>query len=551
MRFSGPRPLRPPIVLAVDLSQPVADEPAASPLARLVSVRRPSLRELVDTLTEAADDPQVQSLLVRVEHPARSWAHAEELRDVVAAFSRSGKPTLAHAQSLGEAGDGTLAYYVATAFDEVHLQPSGDLGLTGLAAVAPFVGELLDKVGIVPQFGHRHEYKAAANTLTERGFTDAHREAVDRIVASHHEHLVAAIAAGRGVSHERAAELVDQGPKGAAVALADGLVDRLAYRDETVAAVKESAGRGARLMTLSGYRAARRLRALRPRRRTTVALIHGQGPIRVGRSRRSLLGASMGSDSVVTGFQQAIRDRRVKAILFRVDSPGGSAAASDAICRAVMRAREAGKPVVVSMGPVAGSGGYWVSMAADRIVAAPGTLTGSIGVVSGKLVTRGLGDRLGVTTDEAHRGRFALMFSSSQEFTVEQRERMDAFLDRVYDEFVDRVAGARSLDRATVHQHARGRVWTGEDAAARGLVDELGGYRRALASVRELVGLKTDAPLRMRALPRQSALQRLGVRQVDPEDLRALGTAALDGLRGAGLRDGGIADMPGWAASLR
>lgn len=551
MRFPVPRrPLRPPIVLAVDLSQPVADEPAGSPLARLITVRRPSLRELVDTLTHAADDAQVRALLVRVEHPVRTWAHAEELRDVVAAFSRSGKRTFAHAQSLGEAGDATLAYYIATAFDEVHLQPSGDLGLAGLAAVAPFVADLLDKAGIVPQFGHRHDYKTAAHTLTERGFTDAHREAVDRIVASHHEQLVAAIAAGRGVSVQRAAELVDQGPKGGAEALADGLVDRLAYRDETVGAVKDAAGSGARLVTLSGYRAGRRGPALRPRRRTTVALIHGQGPIRVGRSRRSLLGASMGSDSVVTGFQQAIRDRRVKAILFRVDSPGGSAAASDAICRAVVRAREAGKPVVVSMGPVAGSGGYWVSMAADCIVAAPGTLTGSIGVVSGKLVTKGLGERLGITTDEVHRGRYALMHSSSQAFTADHRERMEAFLDRIYDEFVDRVAEARAMDRATVHEHARGRVWTGADAAARGLVDELGGYRQALASVRKLAGLEVGAPLRLRALPRQSALQRLGVRQVDPEDLRAL-AAAGDGLRAVGLRDDGITDMPGWTSYLR
>lgn len=545
------RPLRPPIVLAVDLSHPVADEPAASPLARVLTARRPSLRELLDTLGVAMEDRQVRAVLVRVEHPARTWAHAEELRDAITALRHRGKHTVAHAQSLGESGEGTLAYYVATAFDEIHLQPTGDVGLTGSAVVTPFVADLLDKAGVVPQFDHRHEYKSASNVFTERGYTEAQREATDRIVASRHEHLVAAIAAGRGVSPDRATELVDQGPRGGAAALSAGLVDRLAYRDETVVAVREGAGTHARLMPLSAYRAARRLHDLWPRRRTRVALIHGHGAIRIGRSRRSLTGATTGSDSVVMAFQQAIRDRRVKAVLFRVDSPGGSAAASDAICRAVVRARDAGKPVVVSMGSVAGSGGYWVSLAADRIMAAPGTLTGSIGVLSGKLVTRGLGEKLGVTSDEAHRGTFALMYSSSQEFTADQRERMNAFLDRVYEEFVDRVASGRAMDPRLVHEYARGRVWTGSDAAARGLVDEVGGYRQALAGVRSLLGLADDASVRLRVLPRQSLAQRLGIRQLDPDDVRTLGALAGDGLRAIGLRDHGTVRMAGWTPSRR
>lgn len=545
------RPLRPPLVLAVDLSQPVADEPAASPLARLVTARRPSLRDLLDTVAAAMEDRRVHALVVRVEHPARTWAHAQEVRDAITAVRRSGKHTVAHAQALGESGDGTLAYYVATACDEIHLQPTGDVALTGLAVVTPFIADLLARTGVVPQFGHRHEYKSASNVFTERRFTEPQREAVDRIVACHHEQLVAAIAAGRGVSSESARNLIDEGPKGGEEALTSGLVDRLAYRDETVAAVKQAAGPHARLMTLSGYRASRRLAALRPRRRTTVALIHGHGPIRLGRSRRSLAGATMGSDSVVMGFSQAIRDRRVKAILFRVDSPGGSAAASDAISRAVVRAREAGKPVVVSMGSVAGSGGYWVSMAADHIVAGPGTLTGSIGVLSGKLVTRGLGERIGVTTDEAHRGAFALMNSPSQEFTEDHRARMDAALDRIYDDFVDRVAHCRSLDRGEVHEHARGRVWTGADAAARGLVDELGGYRQALAAVRRLTGLDADASVRLRVVPRQSLSQRLGMRQLDPDDVRVVGAVAADGFRAVGLHDDGTVRMPGWSESIR
>lgn len=544
------RPGRPPLVLAVDLSTPVADETASNPLARLRTARRPPLRNLTETLVRAGDDDRVRALLVRTDRPAETWAHAEEVREAIAAFRRSGKRTVAHAQSFGEAGDATLAYYVATAFDEVHLQPTGEVGLTGLAAEVPFMADLLDKLDVEAEVAKRHEYKTAADRLTERQFSEAHRETVERIVASYHEQLVGAIAAGRDVDEERAAALVDGGPRRGPDALDAGLVDRLAYRDETVADVKASVdGSRARLISLSAYRRGRPGR-LRPRRRTTVAVVHGHGPVHVGRSRRSLLRTTMGSDTVVTGFQQALRDRRVRAILFRVDSPGGSAVASDAIWRAVVRAREAGTPVVASMGSLAGSGGYWVSMGADRVVASPGTLTGSIGVVSGKLVTRRLRQRLGITTDEVHRGSFALMRSPNQPFTAEHWERLNAQLDDIYDEFVDRVASERGLPRERVDELARGRVWTGADAATHGLIDDCGGYETALAAARELAGLAPDAPLRLRELPRQSLPEKLGLRQPEPEDARAVTTAVRKGLQAAGLLDAGPAAMPGWTSSF-
>jgi protease IV len=549
------RKLRPPLVLALDLSVPVTDEPAPSPLARLTTTRGPDLREVVEAITAAADDAHIRALVVRVDAPAASWAHAEELRAAVSAFRRAGKRAVASAQTFGEAGDGTLAYYVATSFDEIHLQPTGEVGITGPAVEVPFVAGLLDKLDVTAQVDHRHEYKSASNLLTEREFTEPHREAADRIIASQHEQLVDAIALGRGLTGEEAAAVVDRGPRHAEEALRSGLVDRLTYRDETVADVKERAGDGARLVTLKAYRTVLRRRQLLagmpPRRPTRVALIHGHGAIHVGVSRRSPMGARMGSDTVVQGFQQAITDKRVRAILFRVDSPGGSGVASDAVRRAVERAREAGKPVIVSMGSVAGSGGYWVSMDADRIIASPGTLTGSIGVVVGKLVTRGLKERLGITTDEAHRGGFALMFSTNREFTSQQWDRVQSLLDRFYDEFVGKVAQARGMSREQVHEVARGRVWTGADAAANGLVDELGGYTEAWAAVRRRLELDSRAPLTVRSLPRQSPLERLGLRQPEFEEARALIAAAGRELRAAGLRADGLAVMPDWTARLR
>jgi protease IV len=544
------RPLRTPQVLALDLSRPVTDAPADTPLARFAAARRPALREVLDALEVAARDSRVRAVVARVDAPAESWAHAQELRAAVETFRASGKPAVAHAQSFSEAGDALLAYLVATGFDEIHLQPTGEVGVTGVAMVQPFVADLLDKLDVTADFDHRHEYKTAKNLLTERAFTEPHRESYDRLVASLHDQLLDAVAGGRGLPRERAAALIDRAPLLADDALHHGLVDRLAYRDQTVTAVKQRAGTNARLVPLTQYRGVVRRRQWRPGR-PTVALVHGNGAIQVGRSRRSLIGPTMGSDTVATGFQQAIRDKRVRAVVFRVESPGGSAVASDAIWRAVERARGAGKPVVVSMGGVAGSGGYWVSMSADRIIAAGSTFTGSIGVVYGKFVIRGLRERMGITTDEVHRGVNALMHSGEQPFTEQQREQVGAFLDRVYDQFVDKVADGRGLERAYVHDVARGRVWTGADAAERRLVDELGGYREAFAAARRLVGLAPDARLRVRVLPRTSLGERLGLRHPDGEEARAVLSGLSRLARAVRGGEAAQARMPDWVEHVR
>jgi protease IV len=547
MRLLDPlRSLRTPRVLALDLSQPVTDTASDDLLARLRAQGRPSLRDVLDALEAAAADPRIEAVVAKVDAPAETWAHAQELHAAVTAFRASGKPAVAHAQSFSEAGNAVLAYLVATAFEEIHLQPTGDVGVTGVASVQPFVADLLAKLDVVPQLDHRHEYKSAKDLFTERGFTDAHREAADRIVASLHEQLVEAVATGRDVTREHAADLIDHAPHLAEDALANGLVDRLAYRDQTFAEAKRRAGEDAALVPLERYRSVVRRRQLRHPRRPTIALIHGHGPITVGRSRPGARGASMGADTVVAGFQQAINDPQVRAILFRVESPGGSAVASDAIWRAVARAREAGTPVVVSMGGVAGSGGYWVSMGADRIVASPGTITGSIGVVYGKLVARGLFDRVGITTDEVHRGDNALLMSTFRPFTEEQRAKNAAFLDRVYDAFVERVAAGRGLDRAHVHDVARGRVWTGADARERGLVDEMGGYREALAAARSLAGIAPDAAVKLAELPHRPLPERLGLRAAADPEARALLTGLGSLVRLLRPGSGAWVQMPAW-----
>jgi protease-4 len=259
-----------------------------------------------------------------------------------------------------------------------------------------------------------------------------------------------------------------------------------------------------------------------------VALIQGQGSIRLGRSGRGPMpgqGGAMGSDTVGAAFRAAVKDERVKAIVFRVNSPGGSAVASDAIWREVVLAREAGKPVVVSMGNVAASGGYYVAMTSDTIVAQPGTITGSIGVVVGKPIVSELLDRLGIGMGHVEDGAHARMFSTTRDFTESEWERINASLDRIYDDFTAKVADGRGLSRERVDALARGRVWTGADAKANGLVDELGGLDRAIDIARKKAGIAADAPVR--SYPHVSPVERL--RPPESSDDRTAARARIEG----------------------
>lgn len=505
-------------VLELDLTRPLTDDP----LSALVPGGRPTLRQVVEALDRAGDDPRVAGLVAWVRAPAQGLATVQELRDAVAGFRSKGKFAVAHAETFGELGPGNGAYYLATAFDEIWLQPSGDVGLVGVAMEVNFLRGTLDKLGVLPQVDHRCEYKSAKDRLTETGFTPAHREASERIVSSLFEQLVGGVAEGRKLDPGRVRALVDSGPVLGTEAVDAGLVDRLAYRDEVTGHVKAEGGR---LLALPAY--AKRRRGLR-RRAAGVALILGRGAIVQGRSRPDpLTRTAMGSDTVTAAFRQAVEDKRVKAILFRIDSPGGSAVASDAIWRETVRAREAGKPVVVSMGDVAGSGGYFVAMSADRIVAQPATITGSIGVVGGKAVVAGLKAKLGVSHGEVHAGANALISSASTPYSDREWERVQRSLDRVYDDFTAKVAAGRGLPLERVHEIARGRVWTGADALEIGLVDELGGYPSAVRAVRDVLGLSPDAPVRLVPFPpRRSLLARLLGRDGHVEDLAlALGDA--------------------------
>ncbi|MFJ2030241.1 signal peptide peptidase SppA [Streptosporangium sp. NPDC087985] len=515
-----------PLVLELDLTEGLTEGPPADPLGALLSMRRTSLTDVLSALKRARNDPRVRALIVKIGTRPLGLAMVQELRQAVVQFRAAGKLTVVFAETFGEFGAGTVPYYLGSAFERVYLQPSGDVGLTGIAMEQRFLRGALGKLGVEPQMGQRHEYKTAANTFTQDHMTEAHRESMGRITESVTEQIVAGVAEGRGLEPAKVRRLIDEGPFIGAEAVEAGLVDRLAYRDEVYDEVKQAVGDDALLLYVGRYAKGLIAKKLPRPGEQTVALVHGTGAIRLGRSGRSPLGGggSMGSDTVCAALRAARRDEHVKAVVFRVNSPGGSYVASDAIWREVVLTRRAGKPIVVSMGDMAASGGYMVSMAADAIVAQPGTLTGSIGVFGGKAVIGGLLEKLGVTSETVGEGTNSGMFSPTTAFSEAQWARINAWLDRVYDDFVNKVAEGRGLSRERAHELAKGRVWTGADAHAGGLVDELGGLEDALALAREKAGLAADAPVRV--YPKLNPLERLR-----PPDSSEDRTAALAKVR--------------------
>ena len=518
-----------PLILELDLTDGIGEGPVSDPLSAILSRRKARMQDIIDGLRRARRDDRVRALVVKVGGGRIGLARMQELREAVGAFRESGKLTVAWSETFGEFTHGNVPYYLATAFDRIYLQPSGSVGLTGVAVEQLFLHDALAKAGVAFQSAKRYEYKSAADNLTERGFTGPTREAAERLAESVAEQITAAIAERRGKTAEQARALLDRGPFLAEDALAEGLVDALAYRDEVYADVRKEAGPEAILQYVARYQRshtlAQRAKKLPNPRERFVAVIYASGPIRQGRSGRSPLGGgSMGSDTVAAALRSATSDDRVRAVLLRVNSPGGSAVASDTIWREVVRTRAAGKPVVVSMSDVAASGGYYISMAADVIVAQPGTLTGSIGVIAGKPVFEEAFGRIGITTDSVSVGRGATMFAPTHPFSEEDWQRVNSWLDAIYRDFTEKVASGRRMTVERVHEVARGRVWTGADAARNGLVDELGGMSAAAAIARRRAGLPADAPLR--AYPRMTPFDQL--RAPESSESRPAAAATLD-----------------------
>ncbi len=489
-------------ILEVDFESPVLEHVPQDPFAQLTLKETPTVRDLVEALTQAAGDDRVAGLVARVGQGAGlGIAQMQEVRDAILAFRAAGKPAYAFAETFGEVSGGNGSYYLATAFDKIYLQQSGDVNLTGLMAESTFYRGTFEKLGVVPRIDHRHEYKNAKNVYTETEYTEAHREATTSLLTSIFDGIVDDMAEARGKSAEELRALIAAGPYYGQEAVDNGLVDALAYRDQAYQEIREQAGGATELLYLLPYleRAGRAWDD-----GDTVALIYGVGGIGRGKSQFSpLTGASsMGSDTVTAAFRAAVRDKSVKAILFRVDCPGGSYVASDAVLREAILAQEAGKPVIVSMGNVAASGGYFVSLAADKIVAQPGTITASIGVLGGKLLTSDMWQKIGLSFDHVETSENASMWASTHDYSEAEWERYSFWLDRVYEDFTSKVAEGREMPLERIREIAKGRVWTGVQAHELGLVDALGGFTVALDLAREAAGLDAGAAVELKVFPR-------------------------------------------------
>jgi protease-4 len=446
--------------------------------------RRPTLREAVEAIHKAKTDSRVKALVVTPAAEGALWGQLQEVRAALEDFRASGKTVTAFLEAAG-----AQEYYVASAADRIVLMPAGQLDLTGLATYELFFRGTLDKLGVRPDLLHIGDFKTASNTFTERGFTKAHLEMSQALNRDWYDEMVRAIAAGRKRSVEEIRTIIDNGPFLGDAAKQAGLVDRLAYADQ-LADDKPIAGTqrldaetyyGA--LVPSGHRV--------PNAR--IALLYAAGTIASGSSTfDGAMGLVIGSDTFAEWLRKVRADPSVRAVVVRIDSPGGSAIASEVIWREMMLTRQK-MPVIVSMGDVAASGGYYMAVPAHAIVAQPGTLTGSIGVVTGKFVLDGAAEKIGVGTGSVSDGKFAEMYSPFRAFTPAERARVEEQMQATYELFLSRVVEGRKSTRAKIDAVAQGRVWTGHQARERGLVDEIGGLDRAIQLAKEKAKLDVGA----------------------------------------------------------
>jgi protease-4 len=490
------------MVLALDLRHSLSDKSA--PTLFDLTTTEVSLMDIVLGLDAAARDSRVKGVFLRVGSGDLSVPQAQELRASLKRFKAAGKFVIAHSQSFYSGGLGD--YQVAAAADQIWMQPASAFFSAGPATTSLFLRGLFDKIGAVPQIVQREEYKNAANMFMETDFTPAHLEATTRLLESWYETAIDEIAADRRLERDALVATLEESPSSADFVKEKGLITAIGYDDDASDAALERAGEDAKLTAFKQYVDNH---DIRPQSGGPVlALVHAAGEIVEGDDDTSLAGTSIAvaGDSFAQAIREATEDDSVRAILVRVDSPGGSAIASDQILDALKKARAEGKPVVVSMGSVAASGGYYIALAADRIVAQPGTITGSIGVLWGKVAFGNALERIGVNARDIGEGRNSTFLSSVAPWDEDQMEEVEAQADLVYDDFTRKVAEGRKMPLERVRELARGRVWTGSDAQERGLVDELGGFWVAVDNAKRLAEIDPETRVVFHDFPRREGL---------------------------------------------
>lgn len=494
-------------VLELDLRSGLTDQTPTNPFAAFGGPGL-SVVQVVDVLAQAAADDNVKVLLVRAPEAGMTPASADEVRQAIARFRASGKTVIAHSQGFMPVGAVMSSYMVASSADQLWLQNTAGFQAVGLSADSVFLGRAFQKYGVKADFEQRYEYKNAVNEFTQSDFTAPHREAMLAWMGSIHDSAIANIARDRKTTPEALKAVIEAGPYSADQALSLKLVDRIGQVEEAEIAAKEKAGKDAKIVKFGEYASMKGARTTSGSgsAKSAIAIVGGEGAIMTGRGANDSPfggGSNIRSDDTARAIYEAIEDKAVKAIVFRVSSPGGSPEASEQVLAAVRAAKAAGKPVVVSMGAYAASGGYWISSEADWIVAQPSTLTGSIGVFGGKFVLADALGRFGVDMRGLSvGGDYADAFSPTHGFDQGQRAAFAASMDRIYEEFVARVAKGRKLPVERVREIAKGRVWTGAQAHGLGLVDQLGGLEEAVAKARQLAKIPSSETVRFKRFPR-------------------------------------------------
>jgi protease-4 len=469
--------------LTLRLGGELAETEATDVFGLLSTSRAPTLRALIENLRKAKADSRVKAVLLEgTGFTTPYWAKLQELRAAIVDFRESGKPVYAYLEYGGDRD-----YYVASAADKVFLMPSSTLDLAGVASYELFLKGTLDKIGAEADLHHIGDYKTAVNTFTETGFTPTHREMSESLNRDLYEQIVSGIAESRNKTEADVRALVDEGPFLSEIALSAGLIDDVAYEDEVKDQLRELQGERVRELDAADYSRVS-LDSLGLNRGPRIAVIYASGTIVSGPSGFDPInGPVVGSESLIDHIRDARDDASVRAIVLRIDSPGGSAPASDAIWREleITKKQRADRPLIASMSDLAASGGYYIAMPAQAIVAQPSTLTGSIGIFGGKFVTGGVYEKLGANIEATSIGKHAEMNSPARRYNPDELKKVQEQLQSFYDQFVERVAASRGKTPEQIDQIAQGRVWTGRQAQQNGLVDSLGGLADAIAIAKE------------------------------------------------------------------
>ncbi len=493
-------------VLVLKISGDFPDYAPKDPLAQVFGISQPqSFTNLLTQLRKAKVDSKIGAVLLDVEMSGLGWGKADELREAIKDFRKSGKPVYAYSE-LGM----NKEIYIAAAADKIYMPPTGDLYIQGFAANAMFYRGSLDKLGIEPQFIQIGKYKNAPDQYTRKEMSEGQREVINAILDHQYGRLVNSIAEDRKLDAEKVKEIIDTAPHRATNAQKLGLIDGAKYRDQLYEDIKKQLGYKAedKLRTVDSSKYSEiEPSSLGLNNGERVAVIYASGAITTGRSNNSPFGGNMmGADTIVEAVNEAAEDETIKAIVLRVDSPGGSALASDLMWHALENAKKK-KPVVVSMADYAASGGYYISANADKIVAEPSVLTGSIGVFTGKPNVQGLYDWLGISNEYILRGKNSGLFRETGSWTDEEKAIFQRQADTIYyDDFVPKVAKGRNMSPEKVNELGQGRVWTGTQAKENGLVDEIGGLEKAIEIAKGLAKLPKDQDVTRVQLPQPPSL---------------------------------------------